>query len=96
MRHSFLVFTKVSEDFESFVVSLKSLGSKTYYLYKKTSNYIEVPILYTITDEDEGIMYNINCRFARDIYDDIEKSVCDNFLPNLFQLFIALLIMSVL
>jgi len=93
------VFGDIEDDFNLFSVSLTSTGVKTYDLYEDTIYYISVelhPVIYTITDPRYGIIHNLNCNFTREIYDDIEVSVCDNFLPNLFQLFISLLVMSIL
>lgn len=93
------IFGEINTDFESFSTSLSSTGDKTYKLYENTLYYVGVelnPVIYTISDPDDGIIYNLNCIFIREVYDEIELSVCDNFLPNLFLLFICLLAMSTL
>ncbi len=93
------VFGDIEADFNLFAESLTSTGVKTYDLYQSTLYYIDVeldPIIFTISDPRYGLIHNLNCNFTRQIYDDIELSICDNFLPNLFQLFISLLVMSIL
>ena len=93
------IFGDIETDLNSFSESLTSTGVKTYDLYQSTLYYIDVeldPVIYTISDPRYGLIHNLNCNFTREIYDDIEVSVCDNFLPNLFQLFISLLGMSIL
>lgn len=93
------VFSKIETDFTAFSNELTSTGGKTYNIYVKTVNYIDVdlhPIIYTISDDDVGIVKNLNCGFAQDVYDDLENSICDNFVPNLFELFLVLSLISIL